>query len=136
MSPPSVIVPVIRPVFTVEIKKVPIRTVAAHIRPFGIIRVLIVNMLTVHPFIKRTAVVKHAIENNLHAPAVDFLCQPGKKRITGFQIPAVRHSGNKPSRALVGRFTIRQTVPLVINYFPVMRIHIIIILYIILVIRR
>ena len=54
-------------------KKVPVWTVSADIGPLRIIRIFVINPLFVHPFIKRTAMVKYAVQNNPHAAAILIL---------------------------------------------------------------
>ena len=52
----------------------------------AVTRCVLVNTLSVHPFIKRTAVIEHAVQNDLHASGVRLFDHPGKKLVAGLQI--------------------------------------------------
>ena len=62
MSPPAIIRTVIRPlVWVIKMEIITIWTVSGNISPFWITLKVLIDTLSVHPFIERTAVVEYAV---------------------------------------------------------------------------
>jgi hypothetical protein len=62
MTPPSVIVGIVRPVmFIVKLKEAPIRAFAVHVGTFLIAFLVLIDTFPVQPLIKRSAMVENAI---------------------------------------------------------------------------
>ena len=78
--------------FIVELEKAAIWTVGRNKRPRLIARLPLIDPLPIHPFVERTAVVKHAIKNHTHASLVHLLHQLSKQRIARLQICQIRHT--------------------------------------------
>ena len=114
-----------------------IRTVKALIRTGCILfRACTVNMLPVKPFIKRTAVVKYAVNNDLHASFVNFFHQLCKKFITGFQILFIRYPVHIPGCMCITLISLTEQFSLIRYNHTEMRVYIIVVLYIIFMIGR
>ena len=69
-----------------KMEKGAVGAVRGHIGPFFIAGLVLINALPVHPFIKGTAVIEHAVQDHLHSPTVNLLHQPDEKLIAGLQI--------------------------------------------------
>ena len=79
MSPPSVIGIVIGPCcLIVEIKVIPIRAVSTDIGTLVISFRILIDALSVHPFVKGSAVVEHTVQYDSHASAVRLCYYLGK----------------------------------------------------------
>ena len=137
MPPPAVIEFIVRPaVFVMELEKVMIRTVTADKRTLFISRLILLDPFPVQPFVKGSAVVKYTVQDHFHASLVDLLHQLDKQLIAGFQILFVGHTVNIPFGMGIVFVPVRQQISLIMNNFSKMRIHIVIILNIVLVVRR
>ncbi len=136
MPPPSVIRMVIRPCFLfVEIKIIMVRAFPVHISPLFVPFRVLINPLSIHPLIKGTTMVKHAIQNDPHTPSMGFRHYFGKQFIACLQIRLVCNTVNIPLGKTVFMPRLQQ-LPFVHNYFPEMRVYIIIILNIVFMIGR
>ena len=137
MSPPAIICTVIRPRMIIKkLKIIVIRTILTDIGALFISGRILINTLSVHPFIKGSAMIKHTIQNDLHATLMSLRHHLCKKLIAGFEIFLIGHAVN-----ISGCFTIllligTQKLSLVMDNFSNMRINVVIILNIIFVIGR
>ena len=96
MSPPSIIGRIVRPaVLVIEIKVIPIWTVCRNIRSLWISLLVLIDPLSVHPFVKRSTMVKHTIQDYFHASLMDFLHKLCKQLIAGFQVFLIRDTFDK-----------------------------------------
>ena len=137
MSPPSVIKLIIWPVmFIMELKKGMIGTVRRNVSSFFISLLMLINPLPIQPFIKRSAVIKNTIQNNLHSSAVNLFHQLDEQFIAGFQIFPAGHSLNIAACMAVIRISRPQQFSILFHNLPIMGIYIVIILDIILMIGR
>ena len=137
MAPPAVICPVFRPrllTVIVKLKKTVVRAVSGKIRSRLIIPGPLVNFFCIQPFIKGTAVIKHAVQYHLHPPAVNLLNQFRKQCIACFQIFLRPGTDLVHRRITVALRALRKRRASVFDDPSVMRIDIIIILNIILMI--
>ena len=136
MCPPSIIGGIIwPPIRVIKREEVPIRTVCGNISSFWISFLVLINTFSVHPLIKRAAVIEHTVQNNLHSSSVDLCCQFCKKLITCFQILLICHTFDIfPCMGIIIVISKKDSL-ITIFYNPaVMWIHIIIILTVILMI--
>ena len=136
MSPPSIIGRIVRPaVLVIEIKVIPIWTVCRNIRSLWISLLVLIDPLSVHPFVKRSTMVKHTIQDYFHASLMDFLHKLCKQFITCLQIPLIGHTLNKfPGMGILAVPLIQKAIIHILHDLAVMGIHILIILNIVLVI--
>ena len=80
MPPPAVIAAIIWPFFLImELKKAMILAVSGHIGTCLITAHAFIDPLPVQPFIKRTTVIEHTIDDHLHAPAMHLFYKLGEK---------------------------------------------------------
>ena len=89
MPPPPVIAAIVGPCFIPvikEVEKLSVWTVSAHISALRIFRLLLIDPLSVHPFIKGTAVIEYSVQYHPHSPLVHLFYKAGEQFITGLQI--------------------------------------------------
>ena len=95
MCPPSIVRRVVRPaILIIKAEKIAVRTVSRNICSLRIAFLILIDPLSVHPFIKGTAVIKHSVKDNLHASLVNLLCQLCKQLVAGFQISFVCYTAD------------------------------------------
>ena len=134
MAPPTVIMHIVRPMSACKAKKIPIRALPGDIGALLIAILLLINPLSVHPFIEGTAVVKYSVKDHPHTPAVDLFYHLGKKCIAGLKIHLVRHSCNVTEGLSVCPSCLHLAGNIIDN-LPIVGIDVIIILNIIFMIR-
>ena len=135
MAPPAVVGIVAGPcVILIELKKRMVRAVLRDVRPSFIVAGHLVKQFSVQPFVKGTAVIKHAVQDDLHPPAVNLSHKPCKKCVTGLQILLCRASYHILGRLAVIGGPALQRLSAVLHNHAVMRINMVIILAVILVI--
>ena len=134
MSPPAIIILIIRPIFWKELEKTAIRTLLIHISSRFIVFLTLIDPLSIHPLIEGTAMVKNTVQDNFHTPSMNFFYKLYKKFIAGFQIFFVRNTADIAAGMTIVHVPLNQNIPLIINNSAKVRIHIIIILNIIFVI--
>ena len=117
-------------------EEITVRTLRAHISPLRIFRLLVIDPFPVHPLIERTAVIKHAVNDHPHPPAVHLLHKPGKKFIDRLQIQYVACPDLIFLSMYIIQDSLRQRFPTILHDLPIMRIYVIIVLRIILVVGR
>ena len=132
MGPPPVIGSIVRPpVLVAEIKIGPVGTVRSHISARRVSFLALVDPLSVHPFIKGSAVIEYSVQNDPHTSSVDLLHQFCEETVAFLQISPVCHPADIFSRAGVVLVSRMQKVSAVLHDLPVMGIHIVIILAVI-----
>ena len=137
MSPPSIVIRVVRPCLVViEFEKTAIRTVCGNISSRFIPFLILINLLTVHPFIKGTAVVEHTVQDHFHAPAVNFFNQLNKKSVAGLQVCFVGYSFDVFRSMGIDRIPVLQSLATVAYDLSIVRINVIIILDIVFMVGR
>ena len=137
MSPPSVIGIVIGPCcLIVEIKVIPIRAVSTDIGTLVISFRILIDALSVHPFIKGTTVIEHAIQNDSHVSAVCLCHHLSKQLVAGFQIRLVSHTVDVTGSKTVLPLSVGKQIPFITDNLSNMGINIIIILNIVFVVGR
>ena len=94
ISPPAVIMIIVRPLAARKPEILPVRTVLRNIGALFIALLLLVDLLSVHPFIEGPAVIEHPVQDHPHSLRVDRLHHLGKKGIARLQVDPVRHPGN------------------------------------------
>ena len=95
VSPPSLIGRVIWPqVLVFKAEERTVRAVCRNISTFFITLLVIINSFSVHPFIKRSAVVKYTVQNHFHPSPVDLLHKFPEKFVTGLQIAFISHTAD------------------------------------------
>ena len=137
ITPPAFVGTVIRPCLLIlKMKIIPVRTVRRKIRPLCIAFRFFVDSFPVQPLMKRSAVIKHTVQNHLHAPVMNFLykiCKPG---VASLQIFLIHYPLLIDARLPVIFSTVRQRSSPVFCDQSQMRINVIIILGIIFMIGR
>ena len=104
MSPPAVIGTIVGEfIFIMELKIIVVRAILINIGALFISGRILINPFPVQPFVKRPAVIEHAVQNNSHAPSVRFFHYLGKKFVTGLQIFFVGDTVNIPGSKTVLR---------------------------------
>ena len=86
MSPPAIVASVIRPLSVlifIKVKEAMVWTVFRNVRTIFISFPSLINLFLVKPFIKRTTVVEHTVQDHFHAPLMHLFYKRCKKRITG-----------------------------------------------------
>ena len=139
MSPPSVIVFIIRPRFLSFIKKmkeISVRALRTDISTFFVFRLRFINSFSVHPLIERAAVIEYSVKDHPHAPCVHLLHQFCKQAVACLQIPNVPCPILIFCRSGIVLFSFWKNLSSVVCNHAVMRVDVVIILNIILVIRR
>ena len=136
MGPPAIVGWVIRPaVLIIEIKIVSVGAVCRNISTLWISLLVLIDPLSVHPFIERATVIKYTIQDHLHAAFMNLIYQMGKQFIAGFQILLICHTLDKLLRMCILAVPFIQKPTLyILHDLAVMRIHVLIILNIILVV--
>ena len=143
MSPPAIIVIIVRPHIFIKPEESPVRTVCGYISSFFITLGILINALSVKPFIERTTVIENSVENNFHAPFVNFLDKLSKKTVARLKVFFVCNPAHIFCCIFVWVITVTHEISifvpvkhftLIFNYLSEMRIYIIIILNIIFVI--
>ena len=137
MSPPAVIEFIVRPaVFIMELKKAVIRAVSTDKCAFFVARLIFIDPFPIQPFVKGSTMVKYTVQDHFHASFVDRFHQLDEQLIAGFQIFFVGHTVNISFGMGIVFVPVCQQIALVMNDLSKMRIHIVIILNVILVVRR
>ncbi len=137
VSPPAVISSVVGPLITViKMKIILIRTVSRNIGSFFVSGSVFIDPSPVHPLIKRTAMIKNAVQNHFDPASMRLLHQFCKKGITGVKVFPVRYPVDVSCRLTVFRSAVLQQFSPIVYDLSQMGINIIIILYIIFMIRR
>ena len=136
MPPPAIIIIIIRPVFGIKFKEIPVWTVSRNICPGLIASFLGIQLLLVHPFIERAAVVKNSVKYNLHAPPVHFGNKCCKETVAGLQVSLISYAVPVSYSVSIIYITVCKQFTLIIRDNGKMRIYIIIILNIIFMVRR
>ena len=114
MSPPAIIMGIIRPLMLPEFKESIVRTVLRHKCSLFIAFRVFINTLSIQPFIERTTVIKHTVQNDLHAPAMNLFHKLGKKPVTCFQIFLIRYTADITGCSFIRIIGIRLPVSLLI----------------------
>ena len=148
MAPPAVIACIIGPVFLIffiKLKEGIIRAVRRYIGPRLIAFGMFINPLAIQPLVKRTAVVKYAVQDNFHPAAVNLLHQTGKKGIGSLKVFLIRYPGNVLGRMFIflpkcrlilqGQICFRKHLSSVMEDHAVMRVNVLIVLAVILMVR-
>ena len=136
MVPPSRIMGIVRPRLLSKVKEVPIRAALRHIGSLCIARCILVNPLSVQPFMKGTAMIKHAVQNHLHPATVNLFHQSRKKGIAGIQILLLADAADITGSLGIIRISRCETLSFVQKNHAVMRVDIVVILTVILMIGR
>ena len=139
MPPPAVIVSIIRPISRLLLKEseiASVRTVRGNECSWLIIFLIFINAFSVHPFIKRPAMVEHAVKDDSHAAPVKFFYQLDEQLVAGFQILNIRRSFLILRSKPVLRHAFCQDFSPIFHDHPIMRVYIIIILNIVFVVGR
>ena len=119
-----------------ELEIIMVRTVLINIGPLLISGRILVNSLPIQPFIERAAVIKNAVQNDLHASSVRFLHDFCKKPVACFQILFIGNAVNISGGKSVLCLPVFQQISLIMYNFTKMRIYIVIVLNIILMVGR
>ena len=128
MSPPAFIGLIVRPFVFFKLKKCMIRTLFTHKSPLCIAFCILINTLSVQPFIKGPTVVKHTVQNHLHAALMRFFYYFYKKFIAGFQVLFVSNTMNIFRRLTIFQFAFFQHITAILHNAPNMWVNVIIIL--------
>ena len=137
MSPPSVIEFIVRPcMFIIKFEERVIRAFSADIRPDFIALLSFIYALAIKPFVKRTAMVEYAVQNDLHSSGMNLLAELFKQFIGSFQILRCRRSDYIACGVAVISILPHKRVAAVLHDPAEMRIYMIVVLTIILMIGR
>ena len=132
MPPPALIGRIVRP--CILILKPEISAVIAvfvDIRAILIHRILVVDLLSVHPFVERAAVVKHTIQNHADSARMCFLHKLYKQLVARLKILSGSHTLLIFRRFAVVPVARRETFTAILDDPAVVRIDIVIILAVI-----
>ena len=136
MTPPSVIVKIIWPCIFKKLKKVLIWTSIRHISTLFISFLFLVNLFSVKPLIKRSAVIENAVYYNFHPALMGLFYKLCKQKIACIKIFDISNSVYELCCfPIISNIFFQSIAPIFYN-FTKMRINIIIILNIIFVVRR
>ena len=132
MSPPAIVVIVIRPrILIIEFKEMAVWAVCIDKCTFFIAILILIDTFCVHPFIKGTAVIKYTVKDNSHPFFMHFFYEMNEKLVTCLKIAFVCDTGNIFTCVHVIIFPVWKCISLVHNNFSIMRVNIIVILNII-----
>ena len=136
VCPPSIISRIVWPfIRIIKGEEISVWTVSGNISSFRISLLVLINALSVHPFIKRTAVVEYTIQNDLHSSSVDLCCQFGKQFVAGLQILLVCDTFDIfPCMGIIAVIPQKDSLIAVLYDPAVMRVYIVIILAVIFVV--
>ena len=119
-----------------KIEKIMIGTVLADIGTFFISFLILIDPFSVQPFIKRTTMIEHSVQNNTNVSLMCLLTQLCEQLVAGFQIPETGNTADITAGIPVVMSTLTQQFSFILQDHTIMRINIIVILNIILVIGR
>ena len=93
VSPPAIISRIIWPAVLIpETEERTVRAVRRNISSLFVSFLVFIDPFSVHPFIKRSTVVKYPIQNHFHSSPVDLFHKFPEKLVAGLQIPFIGHT--------------------------------------------
>ena len=122
-APPAVVILAI-----LELEIIAVRALGIVVSAGLIASRLLVDALPVHPFVEGSAVVEHAVQDDLHAPAVQLAAEPGEPGIAFRQVLFVRRAQDiLPGMSILMLVFLQQVIFIVENDGEV-RVHVVVVL--------
>ena len=135
MGPPAVIGGIIWPaILILEAEERTIRAVRRNIGSFFVSFLIFIDPFSVHPFIKRSTVVKYPVQDHFHSSPVDLFHKLPEKLVAGLKIPFIGHTADILKRMAVIPVSGAQKAVTVLHDLSDMRIDMIIVLAVIFVV--
>ena len=139
VPPPAVVTSVVGPARVPALEKfkeIPVGAVRGDISSLFIPLLALVDPFPVHPLVKRTTMVKNAVEDDFHSPPVKLFHKLDKKLVTGLQVFPVRHPLLIFRRIYIFLHAHRERLSAVLHDDTKMRVNVVVVLDIVLVVGR